>query len=70
MEMPFGSDSLGPGNHVLHWVHIPQAEGAISEVVRPIEKHWKIVAVYTKTTETIEMPFGELAHICAKELIR
>jgi len=62
MEMPFGSDSLGPGNHVLHWVHIPQAEGAISEVVRPIEKHWK--------TETIEMPFVELAHICAKELIR
>jgi len=42
IEMPFGRlTRVGPRNHVLVGVPVPQGEGPILGVVRPSEKHWE-----------------------------
>ena len=62
IEMPFGKLSrVGPRNRVSDWGPGRPRRKKIG-VVRPIEKHCEIAAVYAKTTEPIEMPFG--AELC------
>jgi len=42
IDMPFWMKTrVGPGNHVLHGVQIPQGKGQFSGVVRAIQKHWQ-----------------------------
>jgi len=57
---------MGRTSHVLDGGPISQGEETIFGVVRPIEKRWETAVVYTKMTESIEMPFGGSIEACVR----